>query len=62
MGILRDHDSTPQAICKHPDDGDRESTATLFSMVCDVEAHRIWVAPGPPCETPYEEIPLSDVV
>ena len=62
MDVLRDHDSSPQAICKHPDDGDPESSATLFSLVCDVEAARMWVAPGPPCDTAYEEIELAGVV
>ncbi|MDQ3865487.1 MAG: C45 family peptidase [Actinomycetota bacterium] len=62
MDVLRDHDSRPQAICKHADDRDPESSATLFSLVCDVDGGRMWVAPGPPCETAYEEIELADVV
>jgi hypothetical protein len=39
-----------------------EAEAVLFSMVCDVEAGRMWVAPGNPCVTPYEEIELSGVI
>ena len=63
MEILRDHQSAPQAICLHPDvsQGD-EAAAIVFSMVCDLEDGRMWVAPGNPCSTPYEEIDLTDVI
>jgi len=62
MDIMRDHDSSPQAICLHPepDEGD-EASACLFSMVTDVNAGRMWVAPGNPCEHDYEEIDLSEL-
>ena len=57
MGLLSDHESSPQAICKHAD-APGES-AIVFSMVCELEAGRMWVAPGCPCETDYEEVALS---
>jgi len=62
MVMRRDHRSTPQAICLHPDpaDGD-EASAVMFSVVGDVDARRMWVASGNPCENPYEEIDLSAV-
>jgi isopenicillin-N N-acyltransferase like protein len=62
MAMLADHDSSPAAVCLHPDpaDGD-DAESVLFSMVCDLEARRMWVAPGNPCTTPYEEIDLSDL-
>jgi isopenicillin-N N-acyltransferase-like protein len=62
MDVMRDHDSSPQAICLHPDpdEGD-EASACLFSMVVDVGARRMWVAEGNPCEQPYQEIDLSDL-
>jgi hypothetical protein len=28
-------------------------------MVCELESLRMWVAPGNPCETEYEEVALS---
>ena len=59
MALLRAHDvasSDPE-----PDDGD-EAWAVLFSMVCDLEAGRMWVAAGRPATTPYEEVDLGDVV
>ncbi len=62
-GILSDHDAVPSAICLHPDpaDGD-DAEAILFSMVCDLEAGRMWVAPGRPCETPYEALDLAELI
>jgi isopenicillin-N N-acyltransferase like protein len=63
MGILRDHENAPNAICLHADpaQGD-ESEAVLFSMVCDVENAKMWVALGNPCTTAYQEVDLSGVV
>jgi isopenicillin-N N-acyltransferase-like protein len=63
MEILRDHDGAPHSICLHaaPDAGE-QGQAVLFSMVCDVERGRMWVAPGYPCVTPFEEILLAEVL
>jgi isopenicillin-N N-acyltransferase like protein len=61
MEVLADHAGAPEAICVH-DDGDEESTMVVFSMVCDLQAGRMWVAPGPPCRTPFEEVDLTGVV
>jgi hypothetical protein len=60
MEILKDHGSSPQAICLHPDpeEGD-EASAVMFSMVTDVREGRLWVAPGNPCETPFVEIDVA---
>ena len=52
MAILRDH------ACETPDG----EYAVLFSMVCEVESGRMWVAPGDPAETAYEEVDLAGVV
>ena len=59
QAILADHGSTPSTICLHPDpaDGD-DAEAVIFSMVCDLEAGRMWVAPGRPCEVPFQEFDL----
>jgi isopenicillin-N N-acyltransferase like protein len=60
MAILRDHASAPQAICEHGDpDEDEDASVVLFSMVCELEEGRMWVAPGNPCETPFEEVDLT---
>jgi hypothetical protein len=62
MDILRDHETTPQAVCLHadPHEGD-EASAVLFSMVAELETGRMWVAPGNPCVTEYQEIGLGDL-
>jgi hypothetical protein len=57
MALMADHESSPQAICKHADTP--EESTIVFSMVCDLESGRMWVAPGCPCETDYEEVDLS---
>jgi hypothetical protein len=63
MDILRDHGSSPQAICLHPDPEEgEEASAVVFSMVADLQEGRMWVAPGNPCETEYEEVDLSGVL
>ena len=62
MDVMRDHDSTPQAICLHPDPAEgEEASACMFSMVVDVEARRMWVAEGNPCEHEYVEVDLTDL-
>ena len=60
MEIMRDHGSSPQSICLHPepDEGD-EASACLFSMVVDVDARRMWVTSGNPCDQEYTEIDLT---
>jgi len=62
MDVMRDHGSGPQAVCLHPDpaEGD-EASACMFSMIADLEAMRMWVAPGNPCEHAYEEIDLAPI-
>jgi hypothetical protein len=57
MELMADHESSPQAICKHADTP--EESTIVFSMVCELESGRMWVAAGCPCETDYEEIDLS---
>jgi hypothetical protein len=62
MALLRDHASSPQAICEHGDPRDDEASVVLFSMVCELEQGRMWLASGNPCRTPYEEVDLRDVL
>jgi isopenicillin-N N-acyltransferase like protein len=61
MEVLRDHDGPGQRICLHagPAQGD-EAEAVIFAMVCHLEERRMWVAPGNPCQTPFEEIDLRE--
>ena len=62
MRVLRDHHSRPQAICLHPNERDGDDAETVvFSMVCDLEAGRMWVSPGNPCTTAYQEIDVTEI-
>ena len=47
----------------HGDPGDDpEASVVVFSMVCDVEAGRMWVAPGDPTSVPFEQVDLDGVL
>jgi isopenicillin-N N-acyltransferase-like protein len=59
MAVLRDHESSPQAICKHAARGSPAETTVMFSMICELESKRMWIAAGNPCEHPYEEVGLG---
>ncbi|HLB63145.1 MAG TPA: C45 family peptidase [Actinomycetota bacterium] len=62
MEIMKDHGSSPQEICLHPNpDEGEEASAVMFSMVTELETRRMWVAPGIPCENEYLEIDLEAV-
>ena len=56
--FLSDHAGYPNALCDHEDlrysVGHRD--ATIFSIIADLTDNRIYVAPGNPCETEFEEI------
>jgi len=62
--ILADHGGDgPQAICEHgTEDPADEASVIVFSMICDLDLGRMWVAPGSPCVTAYEEVDLAGVV
>ena len=62
MDILRDHESSPQSICLHPDPEEgEEASAVMFSMIADVAARRMWVTAGNPCESEFAEIDLPEL-
>ena len=63
MRMLGDHGADGQDICVHPDpDQGEEGSAIQFGMVCDVEAGVLWLAPGQPCCTPFQELRLADLL
>jgi hypothetical protein len=63
MRILADHGAEGQDICVHPDPGaGDEGSAIQFGMVCDVEAGVMWLAPGQPCSTPFQELRLDELL
>ena len=54
--LLADHADYPNSICAHPDPGEHpcEQGATIASVLIDLNARHIWLAPGNPCQVPYE--------
>jgi isopenicillin-N N-acyltransferase-like protein len=63
MRLLGDHGADGQDICVHPiaSEGE-EGSAIQFAMVCDVEAGVMWLAPGQPCSSPFQELRLEDLL
>ena len=59
--LLADHADHPHGICSHPDPGEHplEQGATIASVLMDLNARRLWLAAGNPCQTPYTELDLS---
>lgn len=63
MRLLSDHGADGQDICVHPDPREGgEGSAIQFSMICDVENGAMWLAPGQPCTTPFQELSLADLL
>jgi isopenicillin-N N-acyltransferase-like protein len=56
--LLADHATFPLGICCHPDMRlpGPERSATLASVVMDLPARRMWLAPGNPCVAPWDEL------
>ncbi|HLK73771.1 MAG TPA: C45 family peptidase [Streptosporangiaceae bacterium] len=59
--LLADHADHPFSICSHPDPHDHplEQGATIASVLMDLNARRLWLATGNPCQAPYEEQDVS---
>ncbi len=59
--LLADHADYPHSICAHPDPDDHplEQGATIASVLMDLNARRLWLAAGNPCQAPYRELDLS---
>lgn len=51
---LRDRRNVPDAICDLPSDDPAREATTVASSIADVEARRLWVALGPPCDAAYQ--------
>ena len=67
QAALTDHFGHPHSVCRHPDQAGRQTNAdpradivTVASVVMDLTEASMWVAAGPPCETPYTLYTLDD--
>jgi isopenicillin-N N-acyltransferase-like protein len=56
QGLLADHADHPHGICTHPDPAKHpcEQDATIASILMDLTERHMWIAPGNPCQVPYE--------
>jgi isopenicillin-N N-acyltransferase-like protein len=59
-----DHAGHPYGVCSHPDPSAPpvDQAATIASVVMDLDERRLWLSDGNPCETPYRELELSDLL
>ena len=59
--LLADHADHPYSICAHPDPNlhPLEQGATIASVLMDLTAGQLWVAPGSPCQASYQQLDLS---
>jgi isopenicillin-N N-acyltransferase-like protein len=59
--LLADHADYPHSICAHPDPAAHpcEQSATIASLLMDLDAGQMWVAVGNPCRAPYQRVDLS---
>ncbi|ASQ93469.1 C45 family peptidase [Streptomyces sp. 11-1-2] len=55
VAVLRDDWSYPDGICRYPDPDEplADRVCTVYSVVMDLDARTLWIAPGPPREHPY---------
>ncbi|HEY5658649.1 MAG TPA: C45 family peptidase [Myxococcota bacterium] len=58
QAMLADHANYPSAVCAHPDPRDplQEQAATIASVLMDLDARRMWLADGQPCQAAYREL------
>ncbi len=58
--MLSDHTDEPFSICRHGDPvrSPEERFATVVSVIMDLDAREMFVAPGPPCTARYRRVQL----
>jgi isopenicillin-N N-acyltransferase like protein len=54
---LSDHENRPLSICRHVED-QKDSDATIFSVIFNVKLFKIWVAVGNPCDNMFKEVKI----
>lgn len=55
QGMLADHDNHPRSICRHENDHPQHGFwTTVFSLVIQPTAGRMYVTRGTPCDHPFE--------
>jgi isopenicillin-N N-acyltransferase-like protein len=61
MAFLQDHRDAPRSLCRHPEPHlpEVQRYQTVVSALLEPGEGRLWLAAGPPCETPFEEYRLG---
>jgi len=56
MHSLKDHFGYPYSVCRHADQQNpwHDQWQTNASVIMDLTAQVMWIAPGPPCEVEYQ--------
>jgi isopenicillin-N N-acyltransferase-like protein len=59
---LADHAGHPFGVCCHPDRraAPVDQSATIASVVMELDRRRVWVADGPPCAAEYRELDYGE--
>jgi isopenicillin-N N-acyltransferase-like protein len=62
QSILRDHAHGPYAICRHADPSENllDQSATRASVIMDLTAREMHLAPGNPCRKEYATYSVTD--
>ncbi len=62
--LLSDHHGRPKSLCRHQEDlvdwPEEQRYETVASVVLDLDARSMLLAPGPPCETEYHRYALEN--
>lgn len=60
QSLLRDHDGSPESVCRHANPGfpEDERYETVVSVVMDLYAKTLWATMGNPCEQEYQALKL----
>jgi len=60
-GMLKDHQGEPNCVCRHADPARplEERFSTVVSVIMDLEAKEMYVAPGTPCSKRYRRVALT---
>ncbi len=56
--VLADHENHPHSMCRHPVEevAPMDQSATVASVVMDLNEQTMWVADGQPCSQPYRQV------
>lgn len=59
--VLRDHTNTPNSLCRHPNEAYEpdDRYETVVSVIMDLDAQEMYIAPGTPCTARYRRVRLD---